>query len=93
LKLSDPVLQIQRDHNLHPVKPQKLFGQGLVGVMDVTVLKVQVEEMLDREKEIRKVVTKGMVVRKTPKSYVAVWLLSSVIPQFLTALKFQENRV
>jgi hypothetical protein len=61
--------------------------------VSVTAQEVQAEEMLDREKEIRKVVIKGMVVRKTSKSYVAVWLLSSVILQYLTALEFQEDRV
>jgi len=79
LKLLDPVWQIQRDHNLHPVKPQKLFEQGLVGVMDVIALKVQAEEMLDREKEIRKVVIKGMAVHKTSKSHVAVWLFTALL--------------
>ena len=36
--------------------------------MSVIVQEVQAEEMPDKEKEIRKVVTEGMVVCKTSKS-------------------------
>jgi hypothetical protein len=62
-------------------------------IANIQVEEVQAQEMPDREKETRQVGIKGMAVHKTSKSCVAVWLFSSVILQFLTALKFQEERV